>query len=248
MLDTDQDLINTKLGDFDEEAIKWIRTIEFPERNTTIDHVKHRGLTLARKKMTIESGSSNLSRQVAKWFDELKVCVSPYLVDIYRARLRLDNKITLYTEFMGCLSLLDITKRMNRIPERTLGRFVEPVLLGLVYLNEEKCMPHGNLKSSNILLNAKGQIKLCDFGTVREFGGERRRENPVYLSPESWTYYGEIESSAHSDTWSLGIVLIECAIGRCPFPASTEDELDTLFRIDPRGFKPRDTRWKCKKF
>jgi hypothetical protein len=42
-----------------------------------------------------------------------------------------------------------------------------------------------------------------------------------------------------SDIWSLGLSLVEMAIGRYPIPVATDHEVASLFQIDPTGFSPR---------
>lgn len=49
------------------------------------------------------------------------------------------------------------------IPPEVLAVIITKVLKGLHYLSEMKIM-HRDVKPSNILINSKGMVKLCDFG------------------------------------------------------------------------------------
>eukprot|EP00826_Nyctotherus_ovalis_P013163 TRINITY_DN13519_c0_g1_i13.p1 TRINITY_DN13519_c0_g1~~TRINITY_DN13519_c0_g1_i13.p1 ORF type:complete len:161 (-),score=18.64 TRINITY_DN13519_c0_g1_i13:746-1228(-) len=76
---------------------------------------------------------------------------------------------------------------------------MEQMLSGLKYLHDNKVM-HGNLKSDNVLLDKKGNLKLTDYGLVRE------QDRKVYLN------VGVSEGKVYDfadDIWSLGCILYE---------------------------------------
>ena len=79
---------------------------------------------------------------------------------------------------------------------------------------------HRDIKPSNILLNSRGNIKLCDFGVATEtvnsiadtFVG-----TSTYMAPE------RIQGGAYtvrSDVWSVGLTVMELAVGKFPFDHS----------------------------
>ena len=45
--------------------------------------------------------------------------------------------------------------------------------------------------------------------------------------------------TVQSDIWSLGLSLVELAIGRYPIPIASDSEVASLFEIDPHGQNPR---------
>ncbi|NXE44145.1 MP2K2 kinase, partial [Ptilorrhoa leucosticta] len=103
------------------------------------------------------------------------------------------------------------------------------VLRGLAYLREKHQIMHRDVKPSNILVNSRGEIKLCDFGVsgqlidsmANSFVGTRS-----YMSPErlQGTHY-----SVQSDIWSMGLSLVELSIGRYPIPPPDSKELEAIF-------------------
>ena len=89
-----------------------------------------------------------------------------------------------------------------------------------------------DIKPSNILINSRGDVKLCDFGVsgqlidsmANSFVGSRS-----YMSPE------RLRGSAYtiaSDIWSLGLSLLELALGRYPIPPPTLAEFQEIFASD----------------
>lgn len=98
-----------------------------------------------------------------------------------------------------------------------LGKISEAVLGGLTYLWRQHRIMHRDIKPSNILVNSKGHIKLCDFGVSSELEGsiaETFVGTGTYMAPE------RIQGSPYtvkSDVWSVGLTLMELAIGKFPF-------------------------------
>lgn len=107
---------------------------------------------------------------------------------------------------------------------------------------------HRDLKPSNILLDARGEPHLTDFGLAKRISGGRRLTltgallgSPHYMAPEQASASSGNLSTA-ADVYSLGVVLFELLTGRLPFQADTPVATLRLLTISepsaPRSINP----------
>uniref|UniRef100_A0A671MPZ0 Dual specificity mitogen-activated protein kinase kinase 1 n=1 Tax=Sinocyclocheilus anshuiensis TaxID=1608454 RepID=A0A671MPZ0_9TELE len=191
--------------------------------------VLHRpsGFIMARKLIHLEIKPA-IRNQIIRELQVLHECNSPYIVGFYGAFYS-DGEISICMENMDGGSLDQCLKKAGKIPEQILGKVSIAVIKGLSYLREKHKIMHRDVKPSNILVNSRGEIKLCDFGVsgqlidsmANSFVGTRS-----YMSPErlQGTHY-----SVQSDIWSMGLSLVEMAIGRFPIPPPDAKELEQIF-------------------
>src|SRR5579859_7282654 len=85
-----------------------------------------------------------------------------------------------------------------------------------------------DVKPTNILVNTKGDVKLCDFGVSGNLVASLAKTNigcQSYMAPER--IRGDnaagsiITYSVQSDIWSLGLSILEIAKGVYPYPPET---------------------------
>uniref|UniRef100_A0A673AK80 Dual specificity mitogen-activated protein kinase kinase 2 n=1 Tax=Sphaeramia orbicularis TaxID=375764 RepID=A0A673AK80_9TELE len=185
------------------------------------------GIIMARKLIHLEIKPA-IRNQIIRELQVLHECNSPYIVGFYGAFYS-DGEISICMEHMDGGSLDQVLREAKRIPEEILGKVSIAVLRGLAYLREKHQIMHRDVKPSNILVNSRGEIKLCDFGVsgqlidsmANSFVGTRS-----YMSPErlQGTHY-----SVQSDVWSMGLSLVELSIGRYPIPPPDAKELEAIF-------------------
>lgn len=107
---------------------------------------------------------------------------------------------------------------------------IKGVARGLEYLYTEfpdLLIPHGHLKSSNVLLNEYYEPLLNDYALSAVTNPEHARQLMVaFKSPECSQPQGRVNKK--TDVWSLGILILETLTGRYPLSYIThaEEEAD----------------------
>lgn len=104
---------------------------------------------------------------------------------------------------------------------------------GVKYLHDNWVL-HRDLKTSNLLLNNCGELKICDFGLARQYGSPLKPYTPMvvtlwYRAPE--LLLGAKQYSTAIDMWSLGCIMAELLAKEPLFNGKSEiDQLDKIFR------------------
>ena len=122
-------------------------------------------------------------------------------------------------EYVEGETLRDRIKKGPLKPDEALD-IITQVAAGLGEAHR-KGIIHRDIKSANIMVTAKGQAKVMDFGLAKLRGGSSLTRSQTtlgtiaYMSPEQ-ARGGELDG--RTDIWSLGIVLFEMLAGKLPFP------------------------------
>eukprot|EP00298_Acanthocystis_sp_HF-20_P015580 c21184_g3_i2.p1 GENE.c21184_g3_i2~~c21184_g3_i2.p1 ORF type:complete len:229 (+),score=72.78 c21184_g3_i2:3-689(+) len=117
--------------------------------------------------------------------------------------------------------------------EREIAYVIKKTLLCLKYLHRRNRI-HRDLKAHNILINARGEIKIMDFGWATQLTFEHPSADLAvgsifWMAPE---VHARIEYGVSSDIWSIGIVLFELALCEPPHYSLDPESAQLMIMMD----------------
>ncbi|KAH9490148.1 Mannan polymerase II complex anp1 subunit [Bulinus truncatus] len=126
-------------------------------------------------------------------------------------------------------SLSDFIEEKGALDQHEVSRFTKQICEGVQYLKENRII-HSDIKSANILMNDKENIKLADFGVSKMFMTLSQAQTAStgtvkYMAPEMFT--GEVYSYP-VDVWAIGCVVVEMSTGGELFPDKEGQQIHTI--------------------
>ena len=191
------------------------------------------GVVMAMKEIRLELDEAKFAAIIME-LDILHRCTSPYIVDFYGAFFQ-EGAVYICMEYMDGGSVDKLYG--DGVPEGVLREITFATVKGLKSLKDDHNIIHRDVKPTNILVNTKGQIKICDFGVSGNLVASIAKTNigcQSYMAPERISGGGVAQAGANpgggtysvqSDIWSLGLTIIECALGQYPYPPETYDNI-----------------------
>lgn len=187
-------------------------------------HIKT-NTVMAVKRITATVNTQEQKRLLMDLDISMRSSDCPFTVHFYGALFR-EGDVWICMEVMECS--LDkfypiVFNNSKTMPEDILGKIAVAVVNALHYLHSKLHVIHRDVKPSNILINRRGEVKMCDFGIsgylVDSVAKTLDAGCKPYMAPERIDPQGSGVSNydIKSDVWSLGISLIEMATGKFPY-------------------------------
>ena len=159
----------------------------------------------------------------------------PNIVAYLGTEMKGDNTLYIFTEWVPGGSLQSLLKKFGRFSESVILNYTTQILNGCAYLHSNNVV-HRDIKGSNILVDDRGNVKLCDFGASKRVAKTMNgatingdnitlRGTPYFMAPEVITQSGH---GSKADVWGVGCTVLQMASGLPPWKSMNFGNISAL--------------------
>lgn len=148
---------------------------------------------------------------------------SPFIIHFFGA-FYTKSSVYFCMEVMDLGSIDDLIKMIKAkgttpypfFPDTFIAAVIYAVSSGLYFVSKKLSIIHRDIKPTNILLNRKGDLKICDFGVsgyLVKSAAKTYVGSMTYMAPERVRSNQAGDYTTQADVWSLGATLYELVLG-----------------------------------
>ena len=169
----------------------------------------------------------DMEEKVRREIKILRLFMHPHIIRLYEV-LETPHDIYVIMEYVKSGELFDYIVEKGRLGENEARHFFQQIVSGVEYCHRNMVV-HRDLKPENLLLDAKSNVKIADFGlsNVMRDGHFLKTScgSPNYAAPE--VISGKLYSGPEVDVWSCGVILYALLCGSLPFD---DESIPNLFK------------------
>ncbi|KAG0370546.1 kinase-like domain-containing protein [Gamsiella multidivaricata] len=193
------------------------------------------GEIVALKKLKLDQEKNGFPITSLREIYTLLLAKHPHIVNV--REIVVGDKLTQIFIVMDFIEH-DLKELMSTMKQPFLQSEVKTLMLQLLSATEllhENWILHRDLKTSNLLLNNQGEIKVADFGLARRYGEPQGlMTQPVvtlwYRAPE--LLLGSKQYTTAIDIWSIGCIFAEFVNNEPLLPGRSEaEQLEKIFKL-----------------
>ena len=196
------------------------------------------GGLIAIKEMVFTQDNEKEMKSLQREVSLMRKFAHPNIVAYLGTEVGDANTLYIFTEWVPGGSLQSLLKKFGRFKESVVQNYTLQMLKGLKYLHENGVV-HRDIKGSNILVDDRGNVKLCDFGASKQVTGGNNnlggqtiqgdnlslKGTPYFMAPEVITQTGH---GRKADVWSLGCTVLQMSTGQPPWKALNFGNISAL--------------------
>ncbi|GJZ09814.1 SNF1-related protein kinase catalytic subunit alpha KIN10-like protein [Tanacetum coccineum] len=168
-----------------------------------------------------------MEEKVRREIKILRLFMHPHIIRLYEV-VETPSDIYVVMEYVKSGELFDYIVEKGRLHEDEARNFFQQIISGVEYCHRNMVV-HRDLKPENLLLDAKCNVKLADFGlsNIMRDGHFLKTScgSPNYAAPE--VISGKLYAGPEVDVWSCGVILYALLCGTLPFD---DENIPNLFK------------------